>query len=411
MDKDSIRILYLVAENWPTHRADVAALFAKYLPRYGIRTDLVTGRVRAQAMPEWTGGQAWLCTLAGGPGWRHIQRILHGLRVLFAADAERYQAIQVRDMPMLGLFGMLIARVKRIPFFYWVSYPVPEAQVALARERALSQGVLKFLFPLVRGRVGGFLFYRIITRFADHLFAQSVTMKELWAKRGVRSEKITAVPMGVDFEEFEGARVPALVDSRLQGRKVIVYMGILDRARRIELLFEMLRVVKEVEPTAILVLAGDAEEEPYRRWLEERARVVGVHGDVLWTGWLPRQEAWSYVRAARVALSPIPRGLLLDGASPTKVLEYLVLGVPVVCNDNPDQARLIDQTGAGLCVPYRPDAFAEAVLEVMSMDEAIRQQVMKNGYAYVQHERDYGKIAGDLNGVYRRLLNVVEAGK
>lgn len=405
MNAAPIRILYLAAEPWPTHRSDVAALFGKYLPRHGIQTDLVTGAAKDAAPPPWPGGDMLFCRLVDGPGWRHWQRLLHGVRVLIGAEASVYDAIQVRDMPVIGAIGLLIARAKKIPFFYWVSYPVSEAQLALASERGLSQGVLKFLFPLVRGHTGRFLFDRLIARYSDHLFAQSVTMKEQWAARGISRHLVTPVPMGVDMEEFCAVEISSPVDDRIRNRKAIVYLGILDRARRIEILFEMLRLVIDTEPTAILVLVGDAEEPAYRQWLEERAKVTGVSKHILWTGWLPRLDAWQYVRAARVAVSPIPRGDLLDGSSPTKILEYLLLRVPFVCNDNPDQKMVVEQTGAGRCVPYQPETFAAAVLEILKPVDGARGEMTEKVQRYIDRERDYRQIASELSSVYRRLLN------
>ena len=47
--------------------------------------------------------------------------------------------IQVRDMVSIGLLGLLIARCKRIPFVYWVSFLMCEARVARARTQLAAQ--------------------------------------------------------------------------------------------------------------------------------------------------------------------------------------------------------------------------------------------------------------------------------
>lgn len=399
-----MRILFLTAETWPTFRADVAALFGKYLPRHGIRADLVTGRT--PGTPEnvtWGGGEALLCDVSGGQAKKHFRMFLHGIHHLFAADRRRYDAIQVRDMPVLATFGLLAARIKRLPFFYWMSYLIPEGQIALARERGLSAGVMKFLFPWLRGRIGRFLLYRVVLPRADHVFVQSERMKQDMVERGIKAEKMTPVPMGVDLEAMQAETIAPADDPHLAGRRVLVYLGTLDRPRRIEILFDMLARVRREVPKALLVLVGDTNDDVHRGWLLDQAKRAGVAEHVVWTGWLPMREGWRYVRAAEVGLSPIPRGPLLDVGSPTKVPEYLALGVPVVCNDNPDQKAIIEASGCGECVPYTAEAFAAAVLRTLLLDSCKRFDAIPQGHKHVQMVRGYEFIAARLAPIYSNL--------
>jgi glycosyltransferase involved in cell wall biosynthesis len=396
-----VRLLYFTAETCPTYRADVAVLFGKYLPRNGIHSDIVTGRAQEHQGPVmWGGGETFLCDVSGGQAKKHIKTLLHGIRHLFSADPERYDAIQVRDMPVLAAFGLLAARLKGLPFFYWMSYPMPEGQIAYARERGLSAGLMKFFFPWVRGRVGRFLLYRMVLSGADHVFVQSERMEQDMVEHGIAPEKMTPVPMGIDLEAMRIENIQPSDDPHLTGRRVLVYLGTLDRPRRIETLFDMLALVRRQLPEAMLVLVGDTEDDLHRKWLRRRAEETGVSAHVVWTGWLPMHEGWRYVRAAEVGLSPIPRGHLLDVSSPTKVPEYLTLGVPVVCNDNPDQQRLVETSGCGHCVPYTAESFAVAVLQVLELDRMARRKMVEQGRAYVGTQRDYARIAATVASSY-----------
>lgn len=398
-----MRLLFLTAETCPTYRADVAALFGKYLPRHGVLSDIVAGRAPDDSGVEWGGGETYLCNMSGGQARKHIKTLLHGIKHLFMADRSRYQAVQVRDMPVLAAIGLLAARIKGLPFYYWMSYPMPEGQIELARERGLSSGLMKFLYPWVSGRVGRFLLYRMVLHRADHVFVQSERMKMDMEARGVNPSRMTPVPMGVDLENVRLGDIPPADDPRLKGRRILVYLGTLDRARRIEILFEMLAHVRRHVPEVLLVLAGDTADDVHRAWLREQAEASGVADAVLWTGWLPMQEGWRYVRAAEVALSPIPRGKLLDCGSPTKVPEYLALGVPVVCNDNPDQETVIRESGAGLCVPYTAESFAVAVLDMLRKVRDGNSPSPSLGADYVKAQRSYEHISLMTAGVYESV--------
>lgn len=399
-----MRLLFLTAETCPTFRADVNVLFGKYLPRHGVHSDIVAGRTPGVKEPvRWDGGEAILCDVDGGQAKKHLKTSWHGMLSLLRVSRFRYQAIQVRDMPVLAAIGLVVARLKRMPFYYWMSYPIPEGQIDLATERRLSAGLMRFLFPWLRGRLGRFLLYRIVLPSADHVFVQSDRMKEDMVAHGIDSAKMTPVPMGVDIADIDLEQVLPADDWRLVGRRILVYLGTQDRPRRLEVLFQMLARVKEKMPDALLVLVGDTEDTVHRDWLRQQAAAAGVADDVLWMGWLPMREGWRYVAAADVGLSPFPRGFLLDSASPTKVPEYLALGIPVVCNDNPDQQHIIQQSESGVCIPYTAAEFAAAVLTLLSMDKRERWRMANTGRDYIRANRSYERIAEVVALAYQRL--------
>jgi glycosyltransferase involved in cell wall biosynthesis len=290
-----------------------------------------------------------------------------------------------------------------------MSFPVPEGQIELARERGLEGGLVRYLFPWVRGRVGRVVLYRWVIRRADHVFVQSEQMKAQMIERGFAPGRMTPVPMGVDLANITPGPVDPAIAARLAGHRTLVYLGQLERSRKIEVLFEMMAILRPRFPDLLLVVVGDTEDESQRvrlRRLAEEARVADL---VVWTGWVPIATAWGYVQRSDVGLSPIPRGELLDVSSPTKIVEYLALGVPVVCNDNPDQRKIIEECAAGRCVPYDAASFADAVDELLRLSPAKREEMSTAGREFVARRRDYPLIADNLASVYRSLAASVRS--
>jgi glycosyltransferase involved in cell wall biosynthesis len=400
-----MRLLFATIEPCPTFRPDVAALFGKFLPRLGVATDIVAERGNTDGEVRWGGGEALLVSSRGARPGKYLANMAHYLRALFGADRRRYHAIQVRDMPLVALLGLVAARLKRLPFFYWMSFPAPEGQIMLARKRGLSMGLAAYLFPLLwRGWFYHFVLYRIVLPLADHVFVQSERMRDDLAARGISPAKLTPVVMGVDLERSVPERITAAEEPRLMGKRVLVYLGTLARGRQIEILFDVLRRVRERYADALLVLVGEAEDQAQERWLRSRARDAGVADAVLFTGWLPIEEGWRYVRAAEVGLAPYPRGSLLDSGSPTKVIEYLALGVPVVANDNPDQERVLRDGGGGLCVQLDAAQFADAICTLLA-DAPLRQAMAARGQTYVRAARGYHVLAKQVADKYAELLH------
>jgi glycosyltransferase involved in cell wall biosynthesis len=255
---------------------------------------------------------------------------------------------------------------------------------------------------LIQGSIGKWLLYQLILPNTNHIFVQSDNMRDVLAQHGIDVNKMTPVPMGVDLEAINQRPEP-LCDPLFTNKRVLVYLGTLDKTRQIELLFEVIKQIKPQVPNVLLVLAGDTEDASHRTWLQQQATNQGVVNEVLWTGWLPTEQAWRYVVSAEIGLSPFPRGLLLDMASPTKAVEYMALGLPVVANDNPDQATVISDSGAGLCVAMTAEAFAVATLKLLN-DAKLREKMSALGRQYTSNHRGYAQLADSLALRYKSLV-------
>lgn len=401
----NVRLLYFTSEPFPTFRADVAGLFGKYLPKRGINSDIVTELDESvEDKQSWGGGEALICTSSKFSSLNNINKFLHCLFVMLKANSSDYDAIQVRDMPLIAVMCLVFAKIKRMHFYYWMSYPIPEGQIIRANQRFARSHNPIHLLLLARGYMGKWALKWIIIPNVTHLFVQSAQMKsEVISKSNVLEDKITPVCMGVDVDLMKALNLTPVKDPFFSDKKVIVYLGTIDKVRQIEVLFEMLFLVRQNIKNAVLVLIGDTKDTVHREWLKEQAIKHQVQDHVLWTGWIPMSDAWRYALAGDVALSPFPRNKMLDSASPTKVPEYLALGIPVVGNDNPDQKEVIEQSGAGICVEYTAKKFADSVEVLLGETEGVRKEKMLKGLNYIEQHRDYNIISTKLADIYKKI--------
>jgi glycosyltransferase involved in cell wall biosynthesis len=150
-------------------------------------------------------------------------------------------------------------------------------------------------------------------------------------------------------------------------------------------------------------LAGDTHDKGHRDTLRRRMEELGVADAVVWTGWLPTTEAWRYLRAAEVGLSPFPRSPLLDSCSPTKAVEYMAFGLPVLVNDQPDQAKVVAESGAGECVSLSAAAFADSLFGLLNTSTTL-ETYRGLGRDYVAAKRSYQVISEYLADAYRGLV-------
>jgi glycosyltransferase involved in cell wall biosynthesis len=245
--------------------------------------------------------------------------------------------------------------------------------------------------------------YRVVLPGARHVFVQSDAMADWLAAKGVERARMTAVPMGVDAALFDRARVQPVTDPRLDGRRIVLYLGRVARSRRSDFLLDVAALLRQDRPDVLLVIAGDAPSDDEMAWMRREIARRGLDGHVLLTGWLPQRTALGYAVRAEVGLSPIPRGTLFDVSSPTKLVEYLALGIPSVANDIPDQKRVIAESGAGLCVTMEARPFAAAVLKLLN-DGVLAAGLALRGPPYVKTHRTYDILGNNVAKTYKKIL-------
>ena len=167
--------------------------------------------------------------------------------------------------------------------------------------------------------------------------------------------------------------------------------------------------VRAQVPAAKLFLVGRGDAPEDERFLLTEARKLGLEDALVLTGQLTRAEALECVADADVCVSPLPRGPLMDGASPTKLVEYMAMGKAVVANDHPEQRSLLERSGGGYCVEYDVQAFADAILRVLADPDAARE-MGRRGRRYVLQHRSYASISEIAERELRRVAGNHRAG-
>ncbi|WP_409268074.1 glycosyltransferase [Massilia sp. BHUDP2] len=397
-----LSIAFIVRDPLPPLRADLATLFGAEMPRYGVTTQLV-GQAGSEEGSTWpAGGMHTVGSVKSrfaavlSPLW-DLRGLLHAWR------RGRPDCIQVRDKIASGLLGRIAAAVLRVPFVYWMSFPIVEGFEVRRDEIGRRGKGLLWCGHALRAWASRFVIYRLVLPGARHIFVQSEAMADWMASQGFERTRMTAVPMGVDASLFDRDRVEPVVDPRLDGRRVILYLGRIAQARRSDFLLDVAERLKDEFPDLLLVMAGDAASNDEMAWMRAEIARRGIDEHVLLTGWLPQRTALGYAVRAEVGLSPIPRSTLFDVSSPTKLVEYLALGIPSVANDIPDQQLVIDESGAGLCAPMEAGPFAAAVKRLLQ-DKALAAELAKRGPAYVRSHRTYAILGRIVAETYTKIL-------
>lgn len=399
------RLFYAVPEVYPPWRLDVEELFSNQLPKHGI--DVVWSMRRNTAgkfeKVSFHSQEAYLplrISLRGRIGLA-VNKILQYISELYLfyilLFGKKYNIIQVRDRRyFFVLLGWLVSRMRGSKFVYWLSYPFPEHVLESAENR---RGLARFS-RLLRGRISWWYVYRFAMQVADQVFVQSDQMRDDVVSYGVSEHKLTPVPMGVPDALMEWVGSNKQIEI-VPGK--VVYIGTFAKVRRLSLIIDAFALVKHQMPKAILYMVGAGDYPSDRKELEELATQRGIGGSVRFTGFVPMTEAWLHAASAAVCVSPIAPTQVLNAGSPTKLVEYMALARPIVANDHPEQSRILAESDSGLCVSWDANAFATAIIELLSNSKMASEKAIK-GPGWVARHRTYEKISTLVSDRYVSLL-------
>jgi glycosyltransferase involved in cell wall biosynthesis len=221
------------------------------------------------------------------------------------------------------------------------------------------------------------------------------------AREGIPLERMTAVPSSVNLRDFDPQADPA--GDVPAPPPTIVYLGTLLRERQLDFLVRVHALVVAAVPDARLKFVGSGWMPDDEQLLRSEAERLLIGSSVTITGWLPMAEAWRHVRRATVCVSPYLPVAILRSTSPTKLIEYMALGRPVVANDHPEQAEVLHDSGGGIVCGWDEREFAAAIVELL-MDPQRCAQMGTAGRRYVAEHRTHWAMVELVCGRYRRHL-------
>ncbi|GAA4235648.1 glycosyltransferase family 4 protein [Actinomadura meridiana] len=152
-----------------------------------------------------------------------------------------------------------------------------------------------------------------------------------------------------------------------------VYVGQLSRARGTLDMIEMARPLTAGGVLVELIGAADAD-------VREPLRAAQREGILRWYGFVPNDRALRIAEGATAGLALLHDEPNYRHSMPTKVVEYMARGIPVVTTPNPPAVDIVEPADCGLVVPFGdPEAAAKAVLRLRD-DPVLRTGLGERGY-------------------------------
>jgi len=291
---------------------------------------------------------------------------------------------------VIAEFGFLYARAHNLPAIYtfhtmWEDY-APNYFPLVPRFiiRFVARGVLRTMMRRS---------YRVIVPTAQI---------DAVAHRYRPKTRTFLLPTGIDPAFFEhdaaeGAAFRERLESAhpgLRGRRLLLFAGRVAQEKNIGFLLEVLPAILDRVPQAALLVVGSG---PDLEFFQKEARNAGLTGDVVFAGYMTRQDLALTYTIAEVFVFPS-----LTDTQGLVTLEAMVSGTPVVAIGAMGTLQVMGGDHGGFMVKDDPAEFAARVLDLLENPDLARRKAAEAR----EHAQAWSlsTVTRKLEGIYRTVI-------
>jgi glycosyltransferase involved in cell wall biosynthesis len=298
---------------------------------------------------------------------------------------------------LVGLAGWWLAFVHRVPFVFEVRDLWPESLTAVGAGREGSA------LHRVLSAIAGFLY-----RQSDHIVVVTAAFKQHLVRYWqVPAEKISVVENGVESDLFAPSPAAEILLLRQylaigQDTFLVGYVGTMGMAHGLETLLEAASRLRQTDPRVLFLLIGEGAEK-------DRIKALALDQGLTNVRFLdqqPRENIPAFISVCAACLVLLKKTDVFKTVIPTKMLEFMSCGCPVILGVDGQAREIIDEAGAGIGIePENPEALMDAV-QRLAGDPILRRKLGNSGREYIVRRFSRRRTAEDYIGVLEKVVRI-----
>jgi len=398
-----MKILFFIDRPVPNDHVFLEQVYSKILPNKGHFVTIVAkslSHIDNIQKSKWNSAEVFLIPLKKSKlniFSDSFFECFYLMKLYKILSKEKYDLVQVRNDPIMAHFGYKFSKFLKVPFVFQLSHLKGEELVYFSKHSLYGSKFLNFVI----GKIEQFLRNRMMKK-SNLIFPISSEMeKYLRSLPGFFQKKIYPITLCADtslnFRDYNGKKVREMLN--VLDAPLLIYVGTFNRIRNLEMLFDMLKLVLLKFPKVKLLFVGEGKQKDDLDFLKKCAKDSNVSESVIFVDSVSRIELQSYIRASNIGLSPFQPNEILTKNSPIKLMEYMNMAIPVVCNDTPEQKNVILNSGGGFCVNYDPIEFSESVITLLNDPDRAKAMGLL-GRTYVENYRSCEIMALEIEKAY-----------
>lgn len=392
------KVLIIPDESYPAHQSFMAEVFSKETDLFQ-SVFLMRTTDRSLKKGTWNKSPVYLF-----PYFSKI-KLLNKISTYLCMDLryclliprivfkEKITIIQVRDMTFplcVALFLKLITRRKVI---YQKSYPMEYCRIEAAADP--SHKFPKLLVKIKR--LENIILHRLM-RFSDAILPISKYMADnLHTDYGLPHRKMFPFGMGFNFGDFTPVATNGL---EATGALRFIYLGTLERERKFDVLLQgIAQAVRSLAGKHVAFeFVGGTEEEISE--LKELVTKLKLQTYCNFTGYIKREEAYKKVNSSHIGISWFGTHVQFHDACPTKMMEYLAMGLPILAVDTVLMHKdILNDTKAGVLCRVEPEDVAAKIVHLTDNHLQYKEKAL-HSTSYIKQNFSYVSMREEIRQLY-----------
>lgn len=397
-----LNVFVIPAESYPSNHPFLEEVFSRkniYFKSCFLMTSMENSKdfivkwndAKVYVLPKKTGNKLYDGIFLYIADFRYLKAICNIIK------KEKIDIVQIRDLTFPLMVALFLRKKFNLKVFYQKSHPHELKKLDFSY-------LINFKFPVfayIFRKTGNFILHKMM-RYCNAIFPISHYMKQnLYREYCIPLKKMFPFGMGFNKENI----------AELKGKSVLVksavikliYIGTLAYARNLERMLDAVKITSSInrQNNLILTVIGGTEHEISR--LKDYAVAIGINKIIDFKGRIKRSEVYKHVGSADIGISYCPRQKRFQDAWPTKLTEYLAMGIPCIATSCVDMHKdLIDKTGAGVVTDENPYNFAENLCYLI--DNLDKYKDAGNRAAeYILNNYSYHKMQSKIHTIYQNF--------
>lgn len=243
----------------------------------------------------------------------------------------------------------------------------------------MSRGIKRILWKLLE---------QILIKRCDFILTVNESIaKELVTRYNIRMPKIL----------LNAAPYKRLPKKKKNYPYRIVYAGIYKKDRNLDKIVEVAPYIKN----GVIVFIGEGDEERSLKKLRDKLK---VNEKISFLNPIPMEDLIPFLASCDIGLAIYPKNSLNNFyATPNKLFEYIMAGIPIIGSNFPEMKNIIEGEGIGFTVnPDNPKEIASSINKLIE-DESLYSEMPKK-MERVRQKYNWKKEEKKLIDLYRKCL-------
>jgi glycosyltransferase involved in cell wall biosynthesis len=297
---------------------------------------------------------------------------------------RRYSVIQVNSVPDTLVFAAIVPRLLGARVVLGLHEPMPEffaSRFGVSHEHPMVRAVCRLEQASIR--------------FADAAITCTTLMRDAFAARGARKDKLHVVHDGADERVFTADGYAT--GDRSAGRFTLICHGTVEERYGLDTVIRAVALLRPELPGLRFEIFGGGS---YLPTLEELARELGVEDSIYFSRqFVPRSVLVGALAAADVGVVAMKRDAFRDLTLCGKLFDFITMGKPVIASRTRSVEEYFDDSCLRFFTSDDSSDLAGAIRDLHANPELRRDMVERAAVANEPYRWPHGR---------QRYLEIIE---